>query len=748
MKLRYRLSLLVGAIFLLCFGGLVLADIELTNKYFQNSSDRIRTHLLSLRDMNRTYLQASLAKELGKRQARINALLLSLTYQSKPLYSNSWAKMINIYEDNKWIDFLQSTKNNQTTAIIPFNAMKMAHEEPINESLSWVVVEGDQTYLGVTLSKEEANPNLEPSKKVDSKLSENGKGRLQILFLPKSLQEAKPTGISSIDRAIAFSKNSSPAPVINGFTQPMTCEFRGVNSHSVGVFLKEQETSAMLTHVLPFLFSTDVHSSVVPSGIASFNNLSSQALLMPTVFYSKAIFQDTAYLQQHPSAKECQGVGSGVAFIDVPDRGHFFFGNTVQLPDNELLTIGINFESVVKEYLLGAHEAAFVAYNGKIIAGYTASGEKPAPLPLDNSMFRNPNGLVSWSGETYYYLHMQPFKLLNLHFYTLDLERRAFSLVNFLEASAKTSLGKLAWDIRMIGLIGLALVLIVLYILSKRITKPITQLAEATDSVAAGKLENISLPITSKKRRDEVSILCNSFAKMVEGLKEKEEVKGVLNKIVSKEIAEEILKGNVRLGGEERRVTVLFADIRRFTEITTQLHPQEIIKLLNTCMTKMSEVIDEQGGVIDKYLGDEVMALFGVPIDHGDSALRAITSGLKIVEVLQEWNREREKQGLVKVEVGIGIHSGVGLVGNMGAENRLNYTVIGKNVNLAARLCSQAGRLQILISRETFEEPQVQEHVAVKELPEVQLKGFEKKVSIFEVVGLLFDSPQSEKNRE
>lgn len=151
-------------------------------------------------------------------------------------------------------------------------------------------------------------------------------------------------------------------------------------------------------------------------------------------------------------------------------------------------------------------------------------------------------------------------------------------------------------------------------------------------------------------------------------------------------------------------------------------------------MTKISHVIDQHGGVIDKYVGDEVMALFGAPIDHGDSALRAIMSALEMVRVLQDWNEERSKEGLFKVEMGIGIHSGVALAGNMGAENRLNYTVIGSSVNLASRLCGIAQGMQILISKETLQEPHVQEKVVVKELPPTQLKGFEGKISIYQVI--------------
>ena len=224
-----------------------------------------------------------------------------------------------------------------------------------------------------------------------------------------------------------------------------------------------------------------------------------------------------------------------------------------------------------------------------------------------------------------------------------------------------------------------------------------------------------------------------TFSEMVDELKDKEKVRGVLNKVVSREIAEEILKGNVHLGGEERSVTVLFADVRQFTHLTEKMPPSEVIELLNTCMTKISHSIDEYGGVIDKFVGDEVMALFGAPVAREDSALKAIQSALAMVETLKEWNQVRKSSGQPPIEMGFGIHTGLVVAGNMGAENRLNYTVLGANVNLSARLCSMASPMQVLITDETLKSPGVAAAVDVKELPEMQFKGFSEKMTVYEV---------------
>jgi adenylate cyclase len=351
-------------------------------------------------------------------------------------------------------------------------------------------------------------------------------------------------------------------------------------------------------------------------------------------------------------------------------------------------------------------------------------------------MLQSKDGMISYKDRSYYYLHMTPFPELDLHFFILSLEKDAFGLVHAIDQDSRQTVKDISWNMRLISLAALSAVLILLHALSKKITKPITHLAHVTQDVVAGRLEDIVIPKTAENSKDEISILCNSFEQMIQGLKEKEKVKGILNKVVSQEIAKEFLKGDIHLGGEEKIVTVLFADIRNFTRMSNNKAPHIVIEMLNRCMTKVSHVIDEYGGVIDKYVGDEVMALFGAPIHKEDSALKAIMSALKIVEVLNEWNLEREKNHLERIEMGIGIHTGNVLVGNMGAENRLNYTVIGSNVNLAARLCSAAKGMQIVISKDTYEQPMVNAQVVVEPLPPMELKGFEEKIRAFWVKGL------------
>lgn len=268
--------------------------------------------------------------------------------------------------------------------------------------------------------------------------------------------------------------------------------------------------------------------------------------------------------------------------------------------------------------------------------------------------------------------------------------------------------------------------------LSKKITYPIQLLAEASEKIGEGHFENLDLPPV-EKRKDEIAILVHSFRNMISGLQDREKVRGVLNKVVSKEIAVELLKGGVDLTGEERVVTVLFSDIRGFTHLSEKLPPQEVIALLNDYMTEQCHVIDSTGGVVDKFVGDEIMALYGAPFLLQDHAVKAVEASLEMLGKLRLWNERQAKEGRVTFEIGIGIHTGEVYSGNMGSHNRLNYTVIGANVNLAARLCSAAKPMQIIVSEETWK--RTSEHFKFQQLAPLSLKGVAKPVIAYEVLG-------------
>jgi adenylate cyclase len=188
------------------------------------------------------------------------------------------------------------------------------------------------------------------------------------------------------------------------------------------------------------------------------------------------------------------------------------------------------------------------------------------------------------------------------------------------------------------------------------------------------------------RQEDEIGELATAFNRMLKGLAERDKVQDLFGKFVSRAVAEQALSEGVALGGEERQVTVLFSDLRNFTSLSELRTPQEIVKLLNAYLTRMSDVIDSNHGLVDKFLGDGMMALFGAPNAHADDAGNALQAALDMCTALDALNDEFAAQGLPRLNMGIGINTGIVVAGNMGSLSRHNYTVIGDGVNLAARL--------------------------------------------------------------
>jgi len=207
-------------------------------------------------------------------------------------------------------------------------------------------------------------------------------------------------------------------------------------------------------------------------------------------------------------------------------------------------------------------------------------------------------------------------------------------------------------------------------------------------------------------------------------------------RLLSPAIAEQVVSGKVEVkkGGEVRETTVLFSDIRGFTAMSETVPAQEVVDMLNDYFELMVEIIFENEGTLDKFVGDEIMCLFGSPLAHPDDPLRAVRTAMKMLDVLEkEFNRDRRAAGKPDLKIGIGINTGEVVAGYLGSSRALEYTVIGDTVNTGARLCSAAKAGQCLISEWTYE--RVKDHFEVVELPPAQVKGKAKKIKLYNVVG-------------
>jgi adenylate cyclase len=268
--------------------------------------------------------------------------------------------------------------------------------------------------------------------------------------------------------------------------------------------------------------------------------------------------------------------------------------------------------------------------------------------------------------------------------------------------------------------------------LAALLSRPIFRLVQATGAIAAGNF-NVEVPVAS---RDELGVLTDSFNRMARSLREKEMIKRAFTRYVAREVVEEILKDpeNLVLSGERRQVTVLFCDVRGFTPMSERLAPEEVVLLLNDFYTLMIETTFKYDGTLDKFLGDAVMAVFGAPMAHPDHSARAIRTALAMQEGISGLNERRARDGKEAISVGIGVSAGEAVAGTVGTEDRMEYTVIGDSVNLAARLESNAKPGQILISHRTYE--RVRDLVDARPLGRIRVKGKEEEVEVYEVLGL------------
>jgi adenylate cyclase len=201
---------------------------------------------------------------------------------------------------------------------------------------------------------------------------------------------------------------------------------------------------------------------------------------------------------------------------------------------------------------------------------------------------------------------------------------------------------------------------------------------------------------------------------------------------VAADIAQQ--EGIIRQGGERRPTTVLFSDIRGFTAMAESMGPDAIALLLSEYFTEMVEVIFEHGGTLDKFIGDAIMALWGAPIAHADDPSRAVRAAIAMQRSIAKLNERWAGQGRPEIGVGIGINHGEVFAGNIGSHRRLEYTVIGDAVNVAARLCAQASPNEILVSEALL--GVVRDQVSCEFLPEMALKGKAQVVQVYRVRGL------------
>lgn len=271
--------------------------------------------------------------------------------------------------------------------------------------------------------------------------------------------------------------------------------------------------------------------------------------------------------------------------------------------------------------------------------------------------------------------------------------------------------------------------LIIAFFLSKRVTVSLDHLCRAVQAIGEGDLQTKA----SLHTHDEFGVLSTRINEMVKGLQERERLKTGFARYVSQHVLEKILTSDtpLKLEGERRKVTILFSDIRQFTLLAENLPPEAVVNLLNEYFEKMIEVIFSHYGTLDKFIGDGIMVEYGAPLDDREQEIHAVATAIEMQKTLEQLCQKWTKENKPAIQMGIGIHTGEAVVGNIGSERRTEYTAIGDTVNVAARLeqATKILKVPILLSETTY--LGCKNHYDFKDLGSMALPGRKEQIKVY-----------------
>jgi class 3 adenylate cyclase len=310
-------------------------------------------------------------------------------------------------------------------------------------------------------------------------------------------------------------------------------------------------------------------------------------------------------------------------------------------------------------------------------------------------------------------------------------------------AAFETETSKIMQAAALVGVLGLAAILflvqLVAFFVARRISRPVIEVQGALRTIADG---NYAARV-AEARTDEIGQLQRLVNRVADELRRRDAMREMMGKYLSKQVADQILAADpaVAFAGQRREVSVLFADVRGFTTYSEKHDPEQVTRTLNEYFEVMVDVIASHEGVLDKYIGDGLMVVFGAPVPQPDHARRAVITALEMQAALHTLNLKRAQRGDDPIAIGAGVNTGVVISGNLGSLKRMEFTVVGDTVNLAARLESRALQGQVLIGEATYRV--VRELVEAESLGPMPVKGKAEPVPIWLVKGLRSQKPRA-----
>ncbi len=307
-----------------------------------------------------------------------------------------------------------------------------------------------------------------------------------------------------------------------------------------------------------------------------------------------------------------------------------------------------------------------------------------------------------------------------------------YALVTVSQSNINRSFQRTLRTILAATVLMMAIAILMAYWMSRRMARPIERIVEATDALGRGDFQ----VRINDRRNDELGRLNEAVNRMAKNMQEKNQVEGVLTRLVSNEVAEEMLSDPavVDLGSERVVASVLFVDIVGFTSKAEKLEPEAVVEMLNEYFSHFTQCSHLFFGAVDKFIGDCAMVIFGAPRANPNHRFNAIACAVVIMRLLERLNLQRQREGKESVEVRIGINTGEMMAGMIGARERMEYTVVGDAVNLASRISALAGPGEIVVGEEVLHQPNLKDRVTAEPFRQVKVKGKSVMVSTYRIV--------------
>lgn len=289
----------------------------------------------------------------------------------------------------------------------------------------------------------------------------------------------------------------------------------------------------------------------------------------------------------------------------------------------------------------------------------------------------------------------------------------------------------------------IALSIFIIFLFSSRLTKSIRVLSEAVRKVSTGDLSVKAMDKIKGVLTDETHDLGHSFDSMTEGLKERDKVKNLMSKFHGQALTQDLLEKEIKIGGDKKEVAIFFSDIRGFTSYTEKNEAEDVVGMLNQYFESMVSVISKREGIVDKFIGDAIMAYWGVhtkgerDISEQNDAKNAVMACLEMRMALEKFNEKRIQDKKDPIQIGMGLHFGEAIAGIIGSDEKMEYTIIGDSVNMSARIeeGTKAFGSDLLVSEEIFN--RVKDHFIFEKAGDVEAKGKSKPLSLYNVLGYI-----------